>query len=391
MSELINEQQEMVTETNPLAAAVWGDEVPPATATVETAAEAVDATGKEKKEDVVVDTAEPLKQNLGYDDWETAKKEIEELRQLKEKPPTPAEIKFANEESEKLFKALQEGNEDVVFESLSRKREFERLQKLDITNTSDAEQIIKANLKLKYKDNGLSSAEIEDIFNEQYAKPAKPQQQIDQTDEEYEAVVKDWELRSESLDKRMIRDAKIAKTEVIQLQSQIVYPDIPTKENQGNAGLSQEDLAALDKAKNSLLTSAEAFMKSFNGFQATVKDKDVEIPVSYDLSKDEKTNLEKVVKDFAENGLDANTIFASRWLTEEGSINTERMIRDLALLMNGEKISQKYVNDAANKRLELYLKDKKNINVNGAVTSGSFDPNNAKTEMQAVQEWVWNT
>jgi len=264
-------------------------------------------------------------------------------------------------------------------------------KKLDITNTSDAEQIIKANLKLKYKDNGLSSAEIEDIFNEQYAKPSKPQQQIDQTDEEYEAVVKDWELRSESLDKRMIRDAKIAKTEVIQLQSQIVYPDIPTKENQGNAGLSQEDLAALDKAKNSLLTSAEAFMKSFNGFQATVKDKDVEIPVSYDLSKDEKTNLEKVVKDFAENGLDANTIFASRWLTEEGSINTERMIRDLALLMNGEKISQKYVNDAANKRLELYLKDKKNINVNGTVTSGSFDPNNAKTEMQAVQEWVWNT
>ena len=67
------------------------------------------------------------------------------------------------------------------------------------------------------------------------------------------------------------------------------------------------------------------------------------------------------------------------------------MIRDLALLMNGEKISQKYVNDAANKRLELYLKDKKNINVNGTVTSGSFDPNNAKTEMQAVQEWVWNT
>jgi len=391
MSELINEQQEMITETSPLAAAVWGDDVPPATATVETAAEAVDATGKEKKDEVVVDTAEPLKQNLGYDDWETAKKEIEELRQLKENPQTPAEIKFANEESEKLFKALQEGNEDVVFESLSRKREFERLQKLDITNTSDAEQIIKANLKLKYKDNGLSSAEIEDIFNEQYAKPAKPQQQIDQTDEEYNAVVKDWEFRSESLDKRMIRDAKIAKTEVIQLQSQIVYPDIPTKENQGNAGLSQEDLAALDKAKNSLLTSAEAFMKSFNGFQATVKDKDVEIPVSYDLSKDEKTNLEKVVKDFAENGLDANTIFASRWLTDEGSINTERMIRDLALLMNGEKISQKYVNDAANKRLELYLKDKKNINVNGTVTSGSFDPSNAKTEMQAVQEWVWNT
>jgi hypothetical protein len=64
--------------------------VPPATATVETAAEAVDATGKEKKEEVVIDTAEPLKQNLGYDDWETAKKEIEELRQLKEKPPTPA-------------------------------------------------------------------------------------------------------------------------------------------------------------------------------------------------------------------------------------------------------------------------------------------------------------
>jgi hypothetical protein len=63
----------------------------------------------------------------------------------------------------------------------------------------------------------------------------------------------------------------------------------------------------------------------------------------------------------------------------------------MALLLSGEKISQKYVNDAANKRLEAYLKDKKNISVSG---SSSPVQNNfgatQESQMKEMQDFFWN-
>lgn len=378
MSEVNNEQQEMVTETNPLAAAVWGDDVPPTTATVETPAEAVEAPVTTTTEEPKVE-ANPLKDNLGYDDWDAAKKEIEELRKLKDAAPTAVEAK-------KLADVLKE-KEDEIFEVISRKKDLQRVEKLDITNPKDAAELIKASLKLKYKD--LDAREIQDMFDEQYLRYEKPVQQLE-TDEEYADNLRKWEQRNEAIDRKMVRDAKIAKPELLQLQSQIVYPDIPVVSEAVKQELSQEDLEAFEKTKTSFLQSAETFMKTFNGFNAVVKDKDVEIPVSYELSKEEKTTLEKVVKNFAENGLNTNAIFAERWLNQDGSVNAERMVKDLSLILNEEKISSKYVNDAANKRLEAYIKGKKNVNVEGQPTA-AFNPGGEKTEQAALAEWIWAT
>lgn len=387
MSDVKTEQQEAQPEVNPLAAAVWGDEVPPTTDTVETPAESVEApattqtTNPEvKAQEDVVDANEYLKQNLGFDDWESAKKELEELRKLKESSPTTGDAL-------KLADVLKE-KENEIYEVLSKKKDFERIEKLDVTNPKDAAELIRATLKLKYKD--LEPSEIQDLFDEQYYKQPKPEQELSDTDEEYELKVKAWQTRMDAIDRKMIRDAKISKPELLQLQSQIVYPDIPVAGATAQKEPTQEDLAAIESAKKSFLQSAETVMKSFNGFNAVVKDKDVEIPVSYELSSDEKTAIQKVVADFAENGLNTNAIFANRWLNEDNSINAERMIRDLALLFNEEKISSKYVNDAANKRVEAYIKGKKNVNVT-TTPAPSFNPGGEKTELQAVAEWIWNT
>ena len=63
----------------------------------------------------VVDANEYLKTNLGYESWEAAKAEIEELRQLKANP-TKAEIKYENEVSKKLAEAWMAGKTDEVYE-----------------------------------------------------------------------------------------------------------------------------------------------------------------------------------------------------------------------------------------------------------------------------------
>lgn len=399
MSETTTEATTVQTNES-LIAAAWGD-TPPATATVETTgqveqgaetattqtAETTTQTAAQQANDDVVDADEYLRQNLGYESWDAAKQEIEELKKLKEAQQAN-EIKFANDESEKLFKALQEGKEDEIFEVLSKKQEFKRIEKLDVTNPKDASELIKANLKLKHPQ--LDLTEIEDIFQENYYKSPKPTQRDDQTDEEYQEALEDWKLRTEAIDRKMVRDAKIAKPEVLSLQSKIVIPDIPTNNSQA-AGQTQEDLEAFTKAKESFVKSAETVLKDFNGFVATVKDKDVEIPVSYDLSKEEKETLNGYVKNFAER-LDANVLFADRWLDKNGSIKTEQVIKDLSKVLFEESKTQKFVNDAAAKRLELYLKDKKKVDVSGGSNSRTtFEPTGEQAQLEKLRESVWNS
>lgn len=399
MSETTTEATTVQTNES-LIAAAWGD-TPPATATVETTgqveqgaetattqtAETTTQTAAQQANDDVVDADEYLRQNLGYESWDAAKQEIEELKKLKEAQQAN-EIKFANDESEKLFKALQEGKEDEIFEVLSKKQEFKRIEKLDVTNPKDASELIKANLKLKHPQ--LDPTEIEDIFQENYYKSPKPTQRDDQTDEEYQEALEDWKLRTEAIDRKMVRDAKIAKPEVLSLQSKIVIPDIPTNNSQA-AGQPQEDLEAFTKAKESFVKSAETVLKDFNGFVATVKDKDVEIPVSYDLSKEEKETLNGYVKNFAER-LDANVLFAERWLDKEGNIKTEQVIKDLSKVLFEESKTQKFVNDAAAKRLELYLKDKKKVDVSGGSNSRTtFEPTGEQAQLEKLRESVWNS
>ena len=399
MSETTTEATTVQTNES-LIAAAWGD-TPPATATVETTgqveqgaetattqtAETTTQTAAQQANDDVVDADEYLRQNLGYESWDAAKQEIEQLKKLKEAQQAN-EIKFANDESEKLFKALKEGKEDEIYEVLSKKQEFKRIEKLDVTNPKDASELIKANLKLKHPQ--LDPTEIEDIFQENYYKSPKPTQRDDQTDEEYQAALEDWKLRTEAIDRKMVRDAKIAKPEVLSLQSKIVIPDIPTNNSEA-AGQTQEDLEAFTKAKESFVKSAETVLKDFNGFVATVKDKDVEIPVSYDLSKEEKETLNGYVKNFAER-LDANVLFAERWLDKSGNIKTEQVIKDLSKVLFDDNKSQKFVNDAAAKRLELYLKDKKKVDVSGGSNSRTtFEPTSEQAQLEKLRESVWNS
>jgi len=81
----------------------------------ETNAAPIDVNPKPEEKAATVDAPLPdseLKTNLGFDTWDDAKKQFEELKNLKETASTKEEIKFANEQSKKLFDLLKEGKED---------------------------------------------------------------------------------------------------------------------------------------------------------------------------------------------------------------------------------------------------------------------------------------
>lgn len=143
----------------------------------------------------------------------------------------------------------------------------------------------------------------------------------------------------------------------------------------------------LKKNQESFLLSAEKTVNEFNGFSLQVKDKDVDYTVSYSPSQEERTFVNSKIKDFAESGFNANAILADRWVSEDGkSVNIDTMVKDLSRIYGDDKISQKLVVDAANKRLETYLKDKKQISVNGQQEQGTFSPTNNQSEMDKVRE-----
>lgn len=328
---------------------------------------------QEEAEEEIYDANEYLKQKLGFDDWDTAAQEIEQLKKSKESPS----LTFENEQSRKYYEYAKENKEEDLLAFLQEKKKIDKLANADIKDANTAAEIIKLNMYQKNKE--LEQDEIEFLFKEKFNIPEKPEQGYDELDSEYENRVSKWESKVNEIEKRLIIEAKLAKPELEKIKSQLVLPDI----SQNNLTFTQEEIEAQKKYINDFFVSANEVVNSFDGFSATVKDEGVDFNVAYTPSQEERQIVTEQLREFAENNLDANVIFAQRWVNDDGTLNTKQMTKDLFLLQNEGKIAQKYVNDAANKRLAMHLKKQSNINLS-STNSGTFSPSNQQSEMDKL-------
>jgi hypothetical protein len=232
------------------------------------------------------------------------------------------------------------------------------------------------------KNKSLEQDEIEFLFNEKFSKPSKPEQSFDELDSEYERRVSDWENKVNEVEKRLIIEAKLARPDLESAKSSLVLPDINPSYKE--AELTPEVLEAQKKYMDYYYGSVNDAINSFEGFSAAVKDEGADFNVAYVPSNEEKQAVAQQLNYFAENNLDANMIFADRWVNDDGTINVKQMTKDLFLLQNEGKITQKYVNEAANRRLAMHLKNSSNINLSGNTSSGTFSPDNRQSEMDKL-------
>jgi len=386
MSEEIKEEAQQTVVQNPFDDKNWKE--PGSEEIKEEKKEEVIEEKKEevkKEEEEILDPKDYLKREYGWESPEDGKKELEELRALRAAAKTPEEIKFANDASKQFFDYLKEGKEEDVYSFLDKKR------KLSTADKMDAASAIKLNITLKNEH--YTPEEVNDLFNEQYSYPKKPVQYTDETDDDFNERVKEHEETVARINRKIERDAKDAKLSLAQMSTELVLPDIPTKTNEPAAKKepTPQELEEAKKFKDEFLKVAAGSVQSFNGFSTAVKDKDVDFTVAYGTSDDEKQFLSKQIQAFTESGFDANVLFAGRWLNEDKTINTTQMIKDLSLVENADKVMQKIASEAANQRLEEYLKTKKKIDVNEQKQNGTFTPDkDGKTEMQNLQEFFWN-
>jgi hypothetical protein len=354
---------------NPFAEESWTDKSVNADQNQQTNFEAR-TNSKSQTEDEIYDANEYLKMKLGFDDWDDAANQINELKQRRD-------FAFENEDSKKLFDYVKEQKEDELINFLQEKKKIERLSSAEVKDANTAAEIVKLSMYQKNKD--LAQDEIDFLFNEKFQKPAKPEQKYDELDSDYEERVGAWENRVNEIEKRLVIEAKLVKPELEKIKSNFVLPELNP-----NIQASPEVLEAQKQYMDNFYGSVNDVISSFEGFTATVKDEGADFNVAYIPSYEEKQAVASQLNYFAENNLDANMIFAERWVNDDNTINVKQMTKDLFLLQNEGKITQKYVNEAANRRLSMHLKNQSNIDFNGTTNSGTFAPDNSQSEMDKL-------
>lgn len=343
------------------------------------------ATTTTQTTEEIIDPKEWLKREFEVDDPQAIKQQLAELKELRAKAQTPAEIKYANELSEKMAKALMDGDEETVYKHLDEKRRLDRLTAADVTK--EAADIIKYGMFIKNK--GLEKDDIDFLYNKKYSFPTKPVKELAEADEDYTERVSQWEGKVNEIKREIEIEAKMLLPELQKMKSELIFPDKKPKNDPGQSQPSQEDIDKANKFKESFLAEADKSVKEFPGFATTVEEKDFKLAVNYGLSTEQKTFIDSKLKEFAESNYNANALFAQDWVNKDGTINVPKMTKDLSLIYFGEEIHKKNASEGANQRLEQYLKDKKNLNLNGGQAgSGQFNPEK-KNQSEQLQEKFW--
>lgn len=398
-------QQAATTENNQpqdnsaaIANAIW-NETPiiqqPTTVqapVVDNAATTAQAAAVVESTEEVLDINEWLKREVGVESADTFKTEWEALRKLKENPPKTEEQAWANEESKKFYEYLKGDKREDVRRVLNQQAELERLEKYEITDAAQAAEIIKANLRFKHQD--LDPKQIDRLFSRQYSLPAKPQQG-DQSDEEYARELTEWQTEVQEREQDIMIDAKIAKPELANYKSQIVLPDIPkATDSVGQPGPSQEDLAAAQAFRNDFVQKLGTDYRNFKGYNTVAKDGEVELPISYGLTDEEKLAFNPTIQKAVDNIQGFLDVDLGWWDAKANSFNINKMQEDLYLLLNRERIFSKMTGESAAQRFQHHLKITNNINLNGvntetAIPSITGQPLDEKAKNQKLAEAAW--
>ena len=319
------------------------------------------------------DSNQFIKERFGYDSVEEAE---QEFKKLKEQPS----FEFKDDVSKSLFDAIKEGKADDVYEILNQQKRLEKLTSSELTPDLAAE-IVKTNIKNKYKD--LSADDVELLFYDQHFVPLKPEQGYDESDEDYAGKVKTWQSQVDYAERRLMIEAKVIRPELEKLKSEIKLPDIYNEA--GREAESQEEFEIMQQARSIYEKTLDSDFQSFSGFTVSVKDEDVEIPISFNVAEEERLAMKNTLADF-----DSDSYFGERWFAEDGKPKVQQMMADKYLLENYNKILQKVANEAASQRMLAHLKKTGNININQPTPQGTPTPS-ANAERDRLAAWAFSS
>lgn len=318
-----------------------------------------------------------VKERFGFESVEEAENQFKKLKEQQNG------FEFKDDVSKTLFDAIKEGKADDVYQVLNQQKRLDKLITAEL-NTELAIEIVKENLKQKHKE--LNEEEVELLFYDKFFVPLKPEQSFDETDEEYSNKVKAWEAQVDYTEKKLMIEAKMTRSELEKLKSEIKLPDIYNEA--GRNAQYQEEFELMQQARSTYEQTLNSEFQSFNGFNVSVKDEDVEIPIAFNVAEEERLAMKNQLEDF-----DTDTYFENRWFNNDGRPNVQQIMADKYLLENRDKIFSKIANEAASQRLLAHLKKSGNININQTATPQGARPdlNSIEAERQRMAEWAFSS
>lgn len=317
-----------------------------------------------------------VKEKFGFESVEEAENQF---KKFKEQPS----FEFKDEVSKTLFDAIREGKADDVYQVLNEQKRLDKLTTAEL-NPDLAVEIIKENIKNKHKD--LNQEEIDLLFFEKFYVPLKPEQSFDDSDEDYAQKLQNWQNQVDYVEKRLMIEAKLSRPELEKYKSDIKLPDIYNES--GRQAESQAEFEMMQQARNEYEKTLNSDFQSFNGFNVSVKDEDVEIPIAFNVGEEEKLAMKNELEDF-----DGEGFLENRWFYEDGKPNVKQIMADKYLLENRDKIFSKIANEAASQRLLAHLKKNGNININQTPTPQGAKPdlNGIEAERLRMAEWAFSS
>ena len=317
-----------------------------------------------------------VKERFGYETVEEAENEFKKLKEN-------TSFQFKDDISKTLFDAIKEGKADDVYEVLNQQKRLEKLTTSEL-NSEIAAEIVKTNIKNKHK--SLSDEDVELLFYDQFFVPLKPEQGYDESDDDYAAKVNQWQSQVDYTERRLMIEAKVLKPEIEKLRSEITLPDIYNES--GREAESQAEFEIMQEARSIYERTLDSDFQSFNGFNVSVKDEDVEIPISFNVSEEERLAMKNDLMDF-----DSDSYLENRWFTKDGKPNIQQIMADIYLLENREKIFSKIANEAASQRVLAHIKRNGNININQTPTPQGAKPdlNGIEAERLRMAEWAFSS
>ena len=317
-----------------------------------------------------------VKERFGFESVEEAESQF---RKLKEQPY----FEFKDHVSKTLFDAIREGKADDVYQVLNEQKRLEKLTTAEL-NTDLAVEIVKENLRQKHKE--LNAEEVDLLFYDKFYVPLKPEQGYDESDEDYTNKVNSWQAQLDYTEKKLLIEAKVTRSELEKLRSNIELPDI--YDEAGQEAQSQAEFEFMQRARRTYEQTLNSEFQSFNGFNISVKDEDVEIPISFNVGEEERLAIRNELEDF-----DTESYLENRWFTKEGKPNVQQIMADKYLLENRDKIFSKIANEAASQRLLAHLKKNGNININQTSTPQGAKPDLSGVEAERLRmaEWAFSS
>ena len=317
---------------------------------------------QEVVQDSVQQDVQPLDQSeatddvIDEDDFIKAKTEgkFESWEQILEALSQPAKPAFENELSEQVYNMLLQGQTEELFEILGTKQFAE-----EVKGMSD-EEVLKAYIKTNNPD--FDDDDVEAEYNEAY------------TIDEYSFDETKLKREQKKLSQRIKSDVQEAKEFFDSLAQDIKLPELSRPEPAAQAPEVDTETEQLIQEQRS------RFLSGLNGVESRLtnlpfqwKDEKANVAVNgkYDIPAQELTKYRAAAEEL-EN-------YQVERYYKDGQYLTDKMVRDLYIQDNFDKILTSAISQAVNQtRLEM-LKQSKNIQ-SEQEPSGTFKPNAADEE-----------